>query len=97
MALAVAEEMKKIYKKELEPEPIPLFVPGEPVPEEDVSLYLIYSTWFEPFASCGCYLIQNKKLIMVNCTRDIFWKWAMEMMMKWMRKIKLKIVMLKMR
>ncbi|KMT18870.1 hypothetical protein BVRB_2g029730 isoform B [Beta vulgaris subsp. vulgaris] len=35
LALAVAEEMKKIYKKELEPEPIPLFVPGEPVPEED--------------------------------------------------------------
>ncbi|XP_021730733.1 calcineurin B-like protein 9 isoform X4 [Chenopodium quinoa] len=27
--------MKKIYKKELEPEPIPLTVPGEPVTEDD--------------------------------------------------------------
>ncbi|KNA13427.1 hypothetical protein SOVF_117090 [Spinacia oleracea] len=35
LALAVAEEMKKIYKKELEPEPIPLTVPGEPVTEDD--------------------------------------------------------------
>ena len=39
MAQAVAEEMKKIYKKELEPEPIPLTVPGEPVTEDDVSFY----------------------------------------------------------
>ncbi|XP_021732586.1 ribosome biogenesis protein NOP53-like [Chenopodium quinoa] len=35
LAQAVAEEMKKIYKKELEPEPIPLTVPGEPVTEDD--------------------------------------------------------------
>lgn len=48
MALAVAEEMKKIYKKELEPEPIPLTVPGEPVTEDDVRFfYSFYLAWFE--------------------------------------------------
>lgn len=35
LAQAVAEEMKKVYKKELEPKPIPLTVPGEPVADED--------------------------------------------------------------
>ncbi|KAL2922475.1 Ribosome biogenesis protein NOP53 [Bienertia sinuspersici] len=35
LAKAVAEEMEKVYKKELEPEPIPLTVPGEPITEED--------------------------------------------------------------
>ncbi|XP_057532242.1 ribosome biogenesis protein NOP53-like isoform X2 [Amaranthus tricolor] len=35
LAQAVAEEMKKVYKKELDPEPIPLTVPGEPVTEEE--------------------------------------------------------------
>ena len=39
LAQAVAEEMKKVYKKELDPEPIPLTVPGEPVTEEEVSFH----------------------------------------------------------
>lgn len=30
--------MQKIYKNELGPEPVPLTVPGEAIPEEDVSL-----------------------------------------------------------
>lgn len=38
LASAVAEEMQKIYKNELGPEPVPLTVPGEAVTEEEVSL-----------------------------------------------------------
>jgi nucleolar protein 53 len=38
LATAVAEEMIKVYKDELGPEPVPLTVPGEPISEEDVSL-----------------------------------------------------------
>ncbi|KAJ1401132.1 hypothetical protein SESBI_28968 [Sesbania bispinosa] len=40
LASAVAEEMQKIYKNELGPEPVSLTVPGEAVAEEDVSLIL---------------------------------------------------------
>ncbi|KAI5073564.1 hypothetical protein GOP47_0011577 [Adiantum capillus-veneris] len=36
LGLAVAQEMQKLYKKQLEPPPIPLMVPGVPVDEEDV-------------------------------------------------------------
>ncbi|KAH0775387.1 hypothetical protein KY290_012524 [Solanum tuberosum] len=36
LACAVADEMQKIYRNELEPEPIPLIVPGEAVNEEDM-------------------------------------------------------------
>ncbi|KAK7385565.1 hypothetical protein VNO78_31288 [Psophocarpus tetragonolobus] len=36
LASAVAEEMQKIYKKELGPEPVPLTVPGEAIAEEDM-------------------------------------------------------------
>ncbi|KAJ1430897.1 Ribosome biogenesis protein Nop53/GLTSCR2 [Sesbania bispinosa] len=36
LASAVAEEMQKIYKNELGPEPVPLTVPGEAVAEEDM-------------------------------------------------------------
>ncbi|KAJ0980795.1 hypothetical protein J5N97_009050 [Dioscorea zingiberensis] len=35
LAQAVAIEMQKIYKKELQPEPVPLIVPGEAIEEED--------------------------------------------------------------
>ncbi|TKY56513.1 P60 protein [Spatholobus suberectus] len=35
LASAVAEEMQKIYKNELGPEPVPLTVPGEAIAEED--------------------------------------------------------------
>ncbi|KAK7276451.1 hypothetical protein RIF29_17590 [Crotalaria pallida] len=35
LATAVAEEMQKIYKDELGPEPVPLTVPGEAIPEEE--------------------------------------------------------------
>ncbi|GLJ14907.1 hypothetical protein SUGI_0242640 [Cryptomeria japonica] len=35
LAVAVAEEMQKVYKKELEPPPIPSLVTGDPVLEED--------------------------------------------------------------
>eukprot|EP00252_Welwitschia_mirabilis_P000772 TRINITY_DN1073_c0_g1_i1.p1 TRINITY_DN1073_c0_g1~~TRINITY_DN1073_c0_g1_i1.p1 ORF type:complete len:371 (+),score=88.54 TRINITY_DN1073_c0_g1_i1:151-1263(+) len=34
LAVAVAEEMQKIYKRELEPKSVPTFVEGEPVDEE---------------------------------------------------------------
>ena len=37
MGLAVAQEMQKIYQKELEPKPIPRTLPGTLVDEEDVS------------------------------------------------------------
>lgn len=36
LASAVAEEMQKIYKSELGPEPVPLTVPGEAIAEEDM-------------------------------------------------------------
>ncbi|XP_057441739.1 ribosome biogenesis protein NOP53-like [Lotus japonicus] len=36
LASAVAEEMQKVYKDELGPEPVPLTVPGEPIAEEDM-------------------------------------------------------------
>ncbi|KAK7372127.1 hypothetical protein VNO80_05496 [Phaseolus coccineus] len=36
LASAVAEEMQKVYKKELGPEPVPLTVPGEAIAEEDM-------------------------------------------------------------
>ncbi|WOL16477.1 hypothetical protein Cni_G25264 [Canna indica] len=35
LAQAVADEMQKIYKKELDPQPVPVTVPGELVAEED--------------------------------------------------------------
>lgn len=41
LACAVADEMQKIYRNELGPEPIPLIVPGEAVNEEEVS-FLCY-------------------------------------------------------
>ena len=37
LGLAVAQEMQKIYQKELEPKPIPRTLPGTIVDEEDVS------------------------------------------------------------
>ncbi|XP_058744901.1 ribosome biogenesis protein NOP53 [Vicia villosa] len=36
LATAVAEEMIKVYKNELGPEPVPLTVPGEAISEEDM-------------------------------------------------------------
>ncbi|KAH7433865.1 hypothetical protein KP509_07G089700 [Ceratopteris richardii] len=35
LGLAVAQEMQKVYKQQLEPPPIPVMVPGVPVEEED--------------------------------------------------------------
>jgi len=40
LAQSVAEEMKKVYKSELGPQPIPLTIPGEAISEEDVSFFL---------------------------------------------------------
>lgn len=42
LASAVAEEMQKVYKKELGPQPVPLTVPGEAINEEDVSLFFCF-------------------------------------------------------
>lgn len=39
LACAVAEEMQKVYKNELGPEPVPLMVAGEVLDEEDVSFF----------------------------------------------------------
>lgn len=39
LAHAVAEEMQKVYEKELGPEPVPLTVPGEVINEEDVNFF----------------------------------------------------------
>uniref|UniRef100_A0A5B6YUX6 Ribosome biogenesis protein NOP53 n=1 Tax=Davidia involucrata TaxID=16924 RepID=A0A5B6YUX6_DAVIN len=36
LALAVADEMQKIYRNELGPQPVPLTVPGEVIDEEDM-------------------------------------------------------------
>ncbi|XP_059627917.1 ribosome biogenesis protein NOP53-like [Cornus florida] len=36
LALAVADEMQKIYRNELGPKPVPLTVPGEVIDEEDI-------------------------------------------------------------
>lgn len=36
LAQAVAEEMQKIYQKELGPEPVPVTVPGKAIDDEDV-------------------------------------------------------------
>lgn len=41
MAQAVADEMQKIYRKELAPQPVPLIVPGQVIDEEDVSYKFI--------------------------------------------------------
>jgi nucleolar protein 53 len=38
LAQAVADEMQKLYKKELQPDPIPRTVPGELIPEEEVRI-----------------------------------------------------------
>ena len=42
LAHAVADEMQKIYRHELGPQPVPLIVPGEVVDEEDVSIFLLF-------------------------------------------------------
>ncbi|KAK4727668.1 hypothetical protein R3W88_032585 [Solanum pinnatisectum] len=54
LACAVADEMQKIYRNELGPEPIPLIVPGEAVNEEDASLscYCLVSTF--DHGRCRC-------------------------------------------
>lgn len=38
LAKAVADEMRKLYNKELEPKPVPLTVAGEVIPEEEVKV-----------------------------------------------------------
>lgn len=40
LALAVADEMQKVYKEKLGPEPVPLTVLRESIDEENVSIYL---------------------------------------------------------
>ena len=40
LARAVAEEMQKVYRNELGPEPVPLTVTGEAISEEDVSILI---------------------------------------------------------
>ena len=44
LAQAVAQEMQKVYRKELAPAPVPLTVPGEVISEEDVSK-LTHKLW----------------------------------------------------
>ncbi|KAK9913818.1 hypothetical protein M0R45_037626 [Rubus argutus] len=52
LAHAVAEEMQKVYRNELGPEPVPLTVPGETVDEEEVSVF--YSFMYHlPGISCA--------------------------------------------
>lgn len=41
MACAVADEMQKIYKDELGPEPVPLTVEGKAIEEEEVILFTV--------------------------------------------------------
>lgn len=57
LACAVADEMQKIYRDELGPEPIPLIVSGEAVNEEDVSLscYCLVGTF--DHGLCRCFLL----------------------------------------
>jgi arginine/lysine/ornithine decarboxylase len=47
LALAVADEMQKVYREELGPEPVPLMVPGEVIDEENVSFlfHLLVSSY----------------------------------------------------
>lgn len=47
LAHAVADEMQKIYTKELRPTPVPLTVPGEAIDEEDVCSFILLQ--FCPF------------------------------------------------
>lgn len=52
LAHAVAEEMQKVYRNELGPEPVPLTVPGETVDEEEVSVFYSF-TYHLPGISCA--------------------------------------------
>jgi len=54
LALAVAEEMQKVYRKELAPQPVPLVVPGEVIDEEDVSgkLIILFVYFLRKFNWC---------------------------------------------
>jgi len=53
LAQAVAEEMKKVYKSELGPQPIPLTIPGEAISEEDVSAFFGFWLLVLPFHFVG--------------------------------------------
>lgn len=59
LAVAVAEEMHKVYKKELAPAPVPLTVPGEAITEEDVRN-------FNSFKSSHIFCPTLYKLIILN-------------------------------
>lgn len=39
LAEAVAQEMQKVYKTELGPEPVPLTIDGDAIEEDEVSLF----------------------------------------------------------
>nr|GLL27469.1 uncharacterized protein At2g40430-like [Ipomoea trifida] len=57
LASAVADEMQKVYRDELGPEPVPLTVPGEIVDEENVSAFIVFLVyWNLASAICICSL-----------------------------------------
>nr|GMD43877.1 ribosome biogenesis protein NOP53 [Ipomoea batatas] len=57
LASAVADEMQKVYRDELGPEPVPLTVPGEIVDEENVSAFIVFPVyWNLASAICICSL-----------------------------------------
>lgn len=60
LAHAVAEEMQKVYRNELGPEPVPLTVPGETVDEEEVSVFYSF-TYHLPGISCASSLALHVK------------------------------------
>jgi hypothetical protein len=55
LGVAVAQEMEKVYKKELEPEPVPRIVAGFPVDEEDVSFEPIVEVTSHLARYCICF------------------------------------------
>lgn len=94
LASAVAEEMQKIYKNELGPEPVPLTVPGEAIAEEDVSLILFIYTIIGGWNPCMTSVIGLAFSIVYFIFRCIFLMWTMGVtMMKVLLKMRVKMKM----
>lgn len=59
LAEAVAQEMQKVYKTELGPEPVPLTIDGEAIDEDEVSVLLVCNILISgkmnvKFDNCNC-------------------------------------------
>lgn len=65
LAQAVADEMRKIYRKELGPKPVPLIVPGEVITEEDVS-YMSWGLYYFTM-NCPILLVEDLSLLLTAC------------------------------